>query len=87
MQKKKSVHDHFLDKEHLNLRDPRNAEFWTRELAVSEERLRLMVRMFGNSPALIRRALAKGSGRSANGTSTTNTATGLTHRHTDRKAS
>jgi hypothetical protein len=89
----KSVRGRASHKKTIELDADPDVKFWTRELAVSEERLRLMVRMFGNSPALIRRALSKGSGRSVSGSSSSirnsanSTDTNLTHRRTDRRAS
>jgi hypothetical protein len=82
----KSVRGRAAHNKTIELEADRDVKFWTRELAVSEERLRLMVRMFGNSPALIR-ALSKGRGPSASGRSSSDTTTSFSGSRMGRRAS
>ncbi len=47
------------DRNRINLNEDYEVRYWTQKLGVTEERLRELVREYGNSPEKIREALGK----------------------------
>jgi len=45
------------DRSKINLREPREARYWARELGISKEQLRKLVEKVGNSATAVRKEL------------------------------